>query len=370
MTPSILQVVLIVSGAVFALMAIDAYKRGKMTLIHFVIFGLGWLAVGWSVIDASILTRVAKLFGGSTAPTDVLVYLSIIFLVYSYFELMHKITKDNYEYTRLITELAITSASIPSSYDNQGPSNSESPWGGKDDYMFLVKWYNEGKILGTTLSEIIEAGYHKILFVNDGSRDNTISEIEVVKAAYPQALIVLVSHMINRRHGAGNKTAIEFFRRYGEQLGVKYVVFFDADGQMDIKDMKIFEQEIHKHPEVDVIQWSRFIEWGKAEAIPLHRQIILWWANIVTLLFNGMKVTDPHNGYKVFRLSALQKITIHTDTTSYANELIDQYQIHGLNYHEVPVHIRYTDYSLTKGQKSSNAINILIELIYKKIFFR
>jgi hypothetical protein len=41
-----------------------------------------------------------------------------------------------------------------------------------------------------------------------------------------------------------------------------------------------------------------------------------------------MKVTDPHNGYRVVKLSALQKITIHTDTTSYANELIDQYQIH------------------------------------------
>ena len=40
-----------------------------------------------------------------------------------------------------------------------------------------------------------------------------------------------------------------------------------------------------------------------------------------------MKVSDPHNGYRVVKLSALQKISLHTDTTSYANELIDQYQI-------------------------------------------
>lgn len=361
MTPSILQVILIVAGALFALMAIDAYKRGKMTLIHFVIFGIGWLAVGRSVIDASILTKISKFFGWSTAPTDIIVYLAIIFLVYSYFELMHQITKDGYEYTRLITELALQSAIIPSSWENTNH---------KDDYMFLVKWYNEWSIIGQTLDEILAAWYHKILMIDDGSRDNTISEVEKIRSKYPQALIVLVSHMINRRHGAGNKTGIDFFRRYGDQLWVKYVVFFDADGQMDIKDMKIFDQKIQDHPELDVIQWSRFVKWGKAESIPLHRQIILWWANIVTLLFNGMRVTDPHNGYKVFKLSALQKITIHTDTTSYANELIDQYQIHKLNYAEVPVHIRYTDYSLHKGQKSSNAINILVELIYKKIFFR
>ena len=350
-----------------------------MTLIHFIIFGVGWLAVGWSVVDASILTKVAKLFWGSTAPTDIIVYLSIIFIVYSYFELMHKITKDGYEYTRLITELGLQSISVPSSYKNQVPNNSgvtanrweeKSQWGGKDNYMFLVKWYNEWSVIAQTLSEILDAGYHKILIVNDGSTDNTISEISKIKETYPDALIVVVSHIINRRHGAGNKTAIEFFRRYGDQLAVKYVVFFDADGQMDIHDMKIFDSLIHKYPEVDVRQWSRFVDGGTASNIPLHRSIILWWANIVTLLFNGMRVTDPHNWYRVVKLEALQKITIHTDTTSYANELIDQYQIHWLNYREVPVNIRYTDYSLNKGQKSSNAVNILIELIYKKIFFR
>lgn len=361
MSPSILQFILIVSGAIFALMAVDAYKRGKMTLIHFVVFGMGWLVVWWSVVDSRILTKFAKLFGGSTAPTDVLVYLSIIFLVYSYFELMHKITKDNYEYTKLITELALQSASIPLSRDNKDP---------KDDYMFLVKWYNEGTVIGKTLREIVGAWYHKILVVNDGSRDNMVQEVVKVQSEYPGACIILLSHIVNRYIGAGNKTGIEFFRRYGDQLNVKYVVFFDSDGQMDINDMTTFEQELINHPDTDIVQWSRFVEWGKAESIPVHRQIILWWANIVTLLFNGMRVTDPHNGYKVFKLAALQKITIHTDSASYANELIDQYQIHSLNYREVPVHIRYTDYSLTKGQKSSNAINILIELIYKKIFFR
>jgi len=371
MTPSILQVILIVAGALFALMAVDAYKRGKMTLIHFVIFGLGWLLVGWSVIDASILTKIARLFGWSTAPTDIIVYLSIIFLVYSYFELMHKLTKDGYEYTRLITELGLQSAIIPLS----AASNSKSPWeednkNGKDNYMFLVKWYNEWTVISSTLIEILDAWYHKILIINDGSTDNTISEIERIKTQYPQALIILVNHMINRRHGAGNKTGIEFFRRYGKQLWVKRVVFFDADGQMDIADMQGFEQAIHDHPEVDVWQWSRFVQWWVATNIPVHRRIILWWANIVTLLFNGMKVSDPHNGYRVVKLAALCKITIQTDSTSYANELIDQYQIHWLKYRELPVHIRYTDYSLSKWQKSSNAINILVELIYKKIFFR
>ena len=126
------------------------------------------------------------------------------------------------------------------------------------------------------------------------------------------------------------------------------MVFYDADGQMDIADMKTFDHLISQNPQVDIWQCSRFVDGGEAYNIPLHRRIILRGANIVTLLFNGMKVTDPHNGYRVIKFDALCKIQIQTDSTSYANELIDQYQIHHLKYREVPVQIRYTDYSLHK----------------------
>jgi hypothetical protein len=34
------------------------------------------------------------------------------------------------------------------------------------------------------------------------------------------------------------------------------------------------------------------------------------------------------------------------------------------------VHIRYTDYSLWKGQKNSNSLKLAAEMLYKKLFFR
>jgi hypothetical protein len=100
------------------------------------------------------------------------------------------------------------------------------------------------------------------------------------------------------------------------------------------------------------------------------RKIVLWGAKLLTRMMNGMRITDPHNGYKCFKLESLQQIVLTTDTTAYANELIDEYKRLQLKVVELPVHIRYTDYSLGKGQKNSNALNILFELIYKKLFFR
>jgi hypothetical protein len=71
---------------------------------------------------------------------------------------------------------------------------------------------------------------------------------------YPHALIVLVNHLVNRRHGGGNKTGIAFFKKFGALCKIKYVVFFDSDDQMDIKDMDTYMTWLNENPETDVIQ--------------------------------------------------------------------------------------------------------------------
>ncbi|MBQ9554470.1 hypothetical protein IJU97_06105 [bacterium] len=47
--------------------------------------------------------------------------------------------------------------------------------------------------------------------------------------------------------------------------------------------------------------------------MPVSRRIILWMSKIITRIFYGVKVSDPHNGYRVYSLAALEKITINAD---------------------------------------------------------
>jgi hypothetical protein len=82
--------------------------------------------------------------------------------------------------------------------------------------------------------------------------------------------------------------------------------------------------------------------------MPAMRKIILLIATLVTRIFYGAKITDPHGGYRVISLSALRKFVITADGMHYANELNEQIKKHHMKYEEVPVHIRYTEYSLTK----------------------
>ena len=48
---------------------------------------------------------------------------------------------------------------------------------------------------------------------------------------------------------------------------------------------------------------------------------------------------------------------------AHASEIISQLREHKMVIREVPVQIHYTEYSMSKGQSSLNAINILVDLV-------
>lgn len=66
----------------------------------------------------------------------------------------------------------------------------------------------------------------------------------------------------------------------------------------------------------------------------------------------------------------IKKIKIESDGMAYASELLESIQQNKVSYTEIGVNIHYTDHTLQKGQKNSNALKILWELVYKKIFYK
>ena len=335
-----------------------------MNILHFLIFFGGGGVMLLFAIDNTLLNKFGKVFGLARG-ADVLVYGGLILLSYLYIELVNKYTKDKFQLTKLISNLAIndcrhTYKEQIKSYKNQTE---------KDEFIFNIRAYNEASTLGTAIDEVISSWFHKILIINDGSSDNCEEIVSQKQSQYPQALLLIASHTINRGGWAANQTWYNFIKKYWDELKIKRFVGFDADGQMDVKDMETFIKAIH-HKHHDLYIWSRFVNGAKSENMPFMRRIILGIAKIVTSIFYGSKITDPHNGYRVISLSALRKFVITADGMHYANEINEQIQSHKMDYKEIPVHIRYTDYSLAKWQKNSNSLKLWREMIYKKIFFR
>jgi hypothetical protein len=85
----------------------------------------------------------------------------------------------------------------------------------------------------------------------------------------------------------------------------------------------------------------------------------------VNYALTGLQLSDAHNGLRAFTRSAAQRLSLRQAGMAHATEIVAQVARHRLKYVEVPVTIRYTAYSLAKGQKLSNSVNILIDLLLK-----
>lgn len=371
---SLLQFMVIVAAMIFILFGIDLYKRKKMNILHFIVFFLWWGMVVLFWFNQDLLNQFGRFFGIARG-ADLLVYISLILLFYFYIDVLNRHTKDRFQLTRLISQEAINQWYEETKSQIAHRHNA----GEKDDFVFNVRIYNEEKAVGAVIDEIIHAGFRKLVLVNDGSSDNTLQVLHTKKTQYPDVLIIILDHTINRGGGAANQTGYNFIKKYGDEMKIKWFVGFDADGQMDVKDMDIFIKHIHadqklgldlENKKPDLYLGSRFIEWSKVENMPGLRKAILWIAKLVTRIFYGAKISDPHNGYRVISLPTLRKFAITADGMHYANEVNEQIKRYHMKYREIPVHIRYTDYSLTKWQKNSNSLRLAGEMIYKKIFFK
>jgi polyprenyl-phospho-N-acetylgalactosaminyl synthase len=60
---------------------------------------------------------------------------------------------------------------------------------------------------------------------------------------------------------------------------------------------------------------------------------------------------------------AARKLKIKQNRMAHASEIINGIARFRLRYREVPVTIRYSEYSLSKGQKLTGSVNILVELL-------
>jgi polyprenyl-phospho-N-acetylgalactosaminyl synthase len=220
----------------------------------------------------------------------------------------------------------------------------------KPSIWVIIPAYNEGQVLAETIRELLEYNYsYHIVVIDDGSTDNTA----LTARKFPVHLLI---HPINLGQGAALATGIEY--ALGKEADI--IVTYDADGQMWPNDIESLVDVI-LNDSIDVALGSRFLK-PQQEQIPLIKKFTLKLATFFTRITTGLKITDTHNGIRAFKSDALRKFVIRQNRMAHASEILSFIALHKMNYLEVPVTIRYTEYSKRKGQPVSNAINILFEL--------
>jgi glycosyltransferase involved in cell wall biosynthesis len=219
----------------------------------------------------------------------------------------------------------------------------------------LIPAYRESKVIAQTIAPLATAGY-RIVVIDDGSPDDTESALRGLPVEY-------LRHSINLGTGAARQTGMT----YAQREGAEYAVHFDADGQHDASEIpKMLEPLMAGR--ADVTLGTRFQRKEDICEIPTVRRIVLRGAILVNAVMTGVRLSDAHNGFRAFNRTALSKIRLTENRMAYASELLTIIRREKLRVEEVPVHIVYTDYSTTKGQRNMNAIHILIDLILNRLF--
>lgn len=340
---NLIQVFFIISWIVLLIVSIDIAKKRKFNALHFLVFIWVWVWLLAFTFFPNLLSAIWSFFWLQRW-ADLLVYSSIIFLLYFSILLLNKIETNKEDITSLVREIAI--------------SNSKKEiisW----EICFVIPAYNEEKVIWETIENLIKNNYKNIIVINDWSKDNTLKELKKFEDK-----IVILNHYKNRWQWASLETWFEYLRRYWK---VEYVCTFDADWQHELSDLPKFLEVFRSDKDLKIVLWSRFITKTNTN-ISFSRKIILKLWILFTFFISNIKLTDSHNGYRVARLETLKDISITIDWMWHASEIVEIISRKKIKFAEVPVNIKYTEYSLSKWQKSYNAINIALKTIWYKFF--
>lgn len=220
-----------------------------------------------------------------------------------------------------------------------------------DRSWVVIPLYNEASVIAGVISSLREE-FANIVCVDDGSSDGSA-------AVAAEAGAHLVQHPVNLGQGAALQTGFDYALAHEN---CDFIVTFDADGQHRIEDA-LGMLRLARAEGLAIVFGSRFLDdrtnpgWVK--------KVVLKTAVWVTNLTTSLKLTDAHNGLRVIRRDAAERIQLKQDRMAHATEIVLELARTGLPWREYPVELLYTDYSKAKGQSVLNSVNILVDLVVR-----
>lgn len=222
--------------------------------------------------------------------------------------------------------------------------------------MIIMPAFNEEETVGQVLRGLPRDldGVDEIeaVVVDDGSSDNTEAEARAAGAT-------VVRHALNCGLGGAIGTGLA----YAKSSGADIAMTFDADGQHEASDIPAVLEPLVSG-EAEVVIGSRLVN---PDGMPMLRTIGNWGLSVATHVLFGTWCTDSQSGFRAFSRKAIESIEVHSNCMEVSSDLIREIGEKKLKLKEVPIKAKYSEYSLRKGQRNWNAINIMARLVVKRL---
>jgi dolichyl-phosphate beta-glucosyltransferase len=229
---------------------------------------------------------------------------------------------------------------------------------------FVIPFYNEEKRIKKTIAAL-KKGFkfsglklEKVIFVNDGSTDNTVKIIKSVKKeieAKLKAKVKIITYKRNRGKGYAVKKGMLLSKS-------DYTLMFDVDMSTPLNQLKKFLPLMKK--DVDAIVGTR--KNGQSTVIkhqPLYREILGKGFTLLTNLILNTKFTDFTCGFKAFSRYAKNRIFEKAVIQRWAYDAEILYLAKKMNLQIVEVPVVWKNDPASKVKLSKDLIQTLFDLI-------
>ncbi len=220
----------------------------------------------------------------------------------------------------------------------------------KESVCVVIPAFNEEQTIAAVIDDLRKNGLKNILVIDDGSTDKTA-------AIAKKSGVTVLKHLKNCGVGAATKTGFA----WGLKHGFDFLGTIDADSQHSAKDLKNI---LSLCEEYKCVFGSRFL--GKNK-IPFLRRLQNKVAKVATGLLFGVWTTDSQSGLRAFSREVLEKIEVRVDGFEFCSALVRELSANNFPIHEVPISVKYSKYSLGKGQNFATGCKTLGKLFVEAV---
>lgn len=192
--------------------------------------------------------------------------------------------------------------------------------------LVLIPTYNNNGTIAKVIKDV-QVYASNVLVVNDGSTDNTEEIINGIDG------ISIISYKKNKGKGYALKTGLKRAR----QMGFRYAITIDSDGQHYPSDIPAFIEQIEQTPDSLIIGARNL----NAENMPGKNSFANKFSNFWFKVETGITLTDTQSGFRLYPLAKLERMKFMTPRYEFEIEVIVKAAWRGVNVMNIPINVFY-----------------------------
>lgn len=225
--------------------------------------------------------------------------------------------------------------------------------------VVILPTYNNARTLMAVLNDV-RCYAEDIMVVNDGSTDET----HTLLSSVDDVIVVEYADGLNRGKGYALKTGL----RKATEMGFRYAITLDSDGQHYADDIPAFVCAVKKRPD-SLIIGARNLQ---ADGMPGKNTFANKFSNFWFKVETWQTLSDTQSGYRLYPLNKLAGMRFFTPRYEFEVEIIVRAAWRDIEVFNIPIKVLYPEDRISHFRPLHdftrisilNTVLVLIALLY------